>query len=167
MLLRIEFTATVAFTRRRVSSYLAFPPLPRQRKLRILPLPQATGHTHFAAFPLPTKTVVIAGAPERGREAVSLCCTFPEVAFGGRYPLSLPCGARTFLMDGLSACPRDCLSYSLRSLYRMKIKMSTAEAPVGGKWLEEELLFSRQRAIISMSANCPALRGNDKRSVSQ
>ena len=35
-------------------------------------------------------------------EAVSLCCTFPEVAFGGRYPLSLPCGARTFLMDRLS-----------------------------------------------------------------
>ena len=33
-------------------------------------------------------------------EAVSLCCTFPEVAFGGRYPLSLPCGARTFLTDG-------------------------------------------------------------------
>ena len=29
--------------------------------------------------------------------AVSFCCTFPEVAFGGRYPLSLPCGARTFL----------------------------------------------------------------------
>ena len=29
--------------------------------------------------------------------AVYLCCTFPEVAFGGRYPLSLPCGARTFL----------------------------------------------------------------------
>ena len=37
--------------------------------------------------------------------AVSLCCTFPEVAFGGRYPLSLPCGARTFLMNGLSALP--------------------------------------------------------------
>ncbi len=36
-------------------------------------------------------------------EAVYLCCTFPEVAFGGRYPLSLPCGARTFLMYGLSA----------------------------------------------------------------
>lgn len=44
--------------------------------------------------------------------AVSLCCTFPEVAFGGRYPLSLPCGARTFLTTGLSAWPRDCLSYS-------------------------------------------------------
>ena len=35
--------------------------------------------------------------------AVYFCCTFPEVAFGGRYPLSLPCGARTFLMGGLSA----------------------------------------------------------------
>ena len=29
--------------------------------------------------------------------AVYLCCTFPEIALGGRYPLSLPCGARTFL----------------------------------------------------------------------
>ena len=59
----------------RVSSYLAFPPLP-------------------------------------AKPAVSLCCTIPEVAFGGRYPLSLPYGARTFLIDGLSACPRDCLAYS-------------------------------------------------------
>ena len=53
--------------------------------------------------------------PDRYRvtlSAVYLCCTFPEVAFGGRYPLFLPCGARTFLMDGLSACPRDCLFYS-------------------------------------------------------
>ena len=71
VLLRIEFTAADAFTRRRVSSYLAFPPLPRRL------LAQAD-------------------------EAVYLCCTFPEVAFGGRYPLSLPCGARTFLMDRLS-----------------------------------------------------------------
>ena len=30
-------------------------------------------------------------------KAVSLCCTCPEVTLGGRYPLSLPCGARTFL----------------------------------------------------------------------
>ena len=44
--------------------------------------------------------------------AVYLCCTFPEVAFGGRYPLFLPCGARTFLMAGLSPPPCDCLSYS-------------------------------------------------------
>jgi len=44
--------------------------------------------------------------------AVSLCCTFPEVAFGGRYPLSLPYGARTFLVHNLSAYTRDCLAYS-------------------------------------------------------
>lgn len=36
-------------------------------------------------------------------EAVSFCCTCPRVTPGGRYPLSLPCGARTFLMRGLSA----------------------------------------------------------------
>ena len=31
------------------------------------------------------------------RTAVYFCCTFPGVASGGRYPLSLPCEARTFL----------------------------------------------------------------------
>ena len=36
----------------------------------------------------------------RTSRAVSLCCTCPEVAFGGRYPLFLPCGARTFLTHG-------------------------------------------------------------------
>ena|GEM_PF-4916277 len=36
-------------------------------------------------------------------KAVYFCCTCPKVAFGGRYPLSLPCGARTFLVRGLSA----------------------------------------------------------------
>ena len=53
----------------------------------------------------------------QSRRAVYLCCTFPEVAFGGRYPLSLPCGARTFLMDGLSPCPRDYPAYSLGQFY--------------------------------------------------
>ena len=57
--------------------------------------------------------------------AVFLCCTFPEVAFGGRYPLSLPCGARTFLINGLSACSRDCLSYSRVLFYLKAGKMST------------------------------------------
>ena len=40
--------------------------------------------------------------------AVSLCCTCPEVALGGRYPLSLPYGARTFLTRSLSAFARGC-----------------------------------------------------------
>ena len=42
--------------------------------------------------------------PERqSAQVVYFCCTFPQIALGGRYPLSLPCGARTFLMRGLSA----------------------------------------------------------------
>ena len=57
--------------------------------------------------------------------AVSLCCTCPEVAFGGRYPLSLPCGARTFLTDRLSPCPRDCLIYSRYVLYPSRAGKST------------------------------------------
>ena len=59
--------------------------------------------------------------------AVYLCCTFPEVAFGGRYPLSLPCGARTFLTAGLSASPRDCLFYSRSLLYKTRAGLSTAQ----------------------------------------
>ncbi len=51
-----------------------------------------------------------------GDEAVFLCCTFPRVAPGGCYPLSLPCGARTFLMGGLSALPTR-LSSLLASKY--------------------------------------------------
>ncbi len=38
--------------------------------------------------------------------AVCFCCTCPDVAIGGRYPLSLPCGARTFLTHSLSARAR-------------------------------------------------------------
>ena len=34
------------------------------------------------------------------RRVVYFCCTFPGVAPGGCYPLSLPCGARTFLTGG-------------------------------------------------------------------
>ena len=43
---------------------------------------------------------------------VSLCCTCPEVTLGGRYPLSLPYGARTFLIRCLSACVRGCPTWS-------------------------------------------------------
>ncbi len=38
--------------------------------------------------------------------AVYLCCTCPRVTPGGCYPLSLPCGARTFLMYRLSPYTR-------------------------------------------------------------
>ena len=53
------------------------------------------------------------GAPFGGY-AVYLCCTCPEVTLGGRYPLSLPCGARTFLIWGLSATIRGCPTWSLK-----------------------------------------------------
>ena len=50
--------------------------------------------------------------------AVYLCCTCPRVTPGGRYPLSLPCGARTFLTHRLSPCARgrsaDLRRYSKR-----------------------------------------------------
>ena len=69
---------------------------------------------HSVAPPLPKRTALLGSFRSYGGQnreydkeygvcsdvAVSLCCTFPEVAFGGRYPLSLPCGARTFLTGG-------------------------------------------------------------------
>jgi len=56
-------------------------------------------------------------------KAVYLCCTFPEVAFGGRYPLSLPCGARTFLTDDLSVLSAR-LSIPVETLYIICPSMS-------------------------------------------
>ena len=79
--------------------------------------PKSLDFDHFQRFPAfaasgrsrsfrcassPHKTFVLRG-PHFWAAAVYLCCTFPQIALGGRYPLSLPCGARTFLMRGLSA----------------------------------------------------------------
>ena len=44
----------------------------------------------------------------QAKPAVIFCCTVPEVTLGGRYPLFLPIGARTFLKRSLSAFSRDC-----------------------------------------------------------
>ena len=66
-----------------VSSYLAFPPLLREPQItlaRNLRTPSA--HFEYNSDAL---------------EAVYLCCTFPEVTLGGRYPLSCP------VMPGLSS----------------------------------------------------------------
>ena len=49
--------------------------------------------------------------------AVYLCCTCPEVTLGGRYPLSLPCEARTFLTRCLSASGRGCPTRSQSLFY--------------------------------------------------
>ena len=125
-----------------MSSYLAFPPLPPQfycggKGGKAIPY----GIGRCAAYwnregwisPIPLHTSpCVLFMNEQNRVcaiffhdyhnsktvvAVYLCCTFPEVAFGGRYPLSLPCGARTFLMNRLSPCSRDCLIYSQSLFY--------------------------------------------------
>ena len=49
-------------------------------------------------------------------QVVYFCCTFPGVAPGGCYPLSLPCGARTFLIPGPFA-PGTRLSSLLAHLF--------------------------------------------------
>ena len=56
----------------------------------------------------------------QGLPAVYLCCTCPRVTPGGRYPLSLPCGARTFLTHRLSPCARGRLTYSRKYFNRFR-----------------------------------------------
>ena len=56
--------------------------------------------------------------------AVYLCCTCPEVTLGGRYPLSLPCEARTFLTRCLSASGRGCPTRSQSLFYSKDHQMS-------------------------------------------
>ena len=95
----------------RVSSYLAFPPLPHpQPEYHLRPV--ICGHKKLTWFRLEDT-------------AVYLCCTCPEVAFGGRYPLSLPCGARTFLTHRLSPCARGCPACSLCVFYPLTAALST------------------------------------------
>ena len=66
-------------------------------------------------------------------EAVYLCCTFPEVAFGGRYPLFLPCGARTFLTTGPFAPVARLSVFLAPLLYRSSGEMSMKAASVPWK----------------------------------
>lgn len=56
--------------------------------------------------------------------AVSLCCTCPEVSLGGRYPLSLPCGARTFLIWALSVPIRGCPTFAAEIFYSKVSELS-------------------------------------------
>ena len=58
--------------------------------------------------------------------AVYLCCTCPGVTPGGRYPLSLPCGARTFLIWGLSAPIRGCPTWSRKYCTASRLKSQTS-----------------------------------------
>ena len=74
---------------------------------------------------------ILTGWSEKSLPAVYFCCTFPEVAFGGRYPLSLPYGARTFLMTELSRRHATvCLTHPL--FYRRRRGLSTKETGEAG-----------------------------------
>ena len=89
----------------RVRSYRTFPPLPRRFALHSLPLPQTAKLVHSVKAPLPYTAYAVYGVWIIA--AVYFCCTCPRVTPGGRYPLSLPCGARTFLTHRLSPYARD------------------------------------------------------------
>ena len=82
----------------------------------------------------------VVGSCERNG-AVYLCCTCPEVTLGGRYPLSLPCGARTFLIRGLSAtvrgCPTRSRKYCTAKLYKCQIPLQIL--------LIKDILYSRYK----------------------
>ena len=114
VLLRIEFTAMDCS--QPLSALLPhFSTLTSSEQTPYLsPRRHAARLPHSVAPPLPKRTALLGSFRSYGGQnreydkeygvcsdvAVSLCCTFPEVAFGGRYPLSLPCGARTFLTEG-------------------------------------------------------------------
>ena len=57
-------------------------------------------------------------------EAVSFCCTCPRVTPGGRYPLSLPCGARTFRHGGPFGLPPRLSDLVAGPLYRISEELS-------------------------------------------
>ncbi|EJW95777.1 hypothetical protein EVA_16115 [gut metagenome] len=67
----------------------------------------ATACYHTASELLPHFSTLTEKIP-----AVYLCCTCPRVTPGGRYPLFLPYGARTFLIRRFSPCARDCSACS-------------------------------------------------------
>ena len=110
VLLRIEFTASDT-----LEPTGALLPHLSTFSRSTLPFPVCTFCLHHAGGTgVSGETAcALAANPERqSAQVVYFCCTFPQIALGGRYPLSLPCGARTFLTASLSASPRDCLSYS-------------------------------------------------------
>ena len=100
VLLRIEFTASDT-----LEPTGALLPHLSTFSSSTLPFPACTSALRYVGRE-------VADPERQSAQVVYFCCTFPQIALGGRYPLSLPCGARTFLTAGLSASPRDCLSYS-------------------------------------------------------
>ena len=88
----------------------------------------------------------------RGRGAVYFCCTFLKVAFTGRYPAPLSCGARTFLTAIFHAARSlgllDNILLFLPCLSRTVIGVFTVFLPHGDRELS-----------IAVTAICLAVAG--------
>ena len=78
-----------------------------------------------------------------GDTAVFLCCTIPGVAPGGRYPLSLPCAARTFLMHNA----RDRLHQSRYPVYPKKAFPSNLYLQ---NWMKSVILYIEKKAVDAL-----------------
>ena len=78
--------------------------------------------------------------------AVYLCCTCPGVTPGGRYPLSLLCGARTFLIWSLSASIRGCPARS-RGYYTLKYPDRQISLQI--LWVRDILLWKECKLSFS------------------
>ena len=105
-------------------------------------LSPADGRALISAFP-----------PSPGmRPAVYLCCTCPRVAPGGCYPLSLPCGARTFLTCWLSPHMRG---RPARSTPHCNRKPRLSQPP--GPAFSQAASARRKRAWIPARQEAPRL----------
>ena len=79
--------------------------------------------------------------------AECFCCTFPIVTYAGRYPASLPCGARTFLIHPKDA--RDCLPYP-----KYKIQLFLEIYIIQTTFCKGELQLSAKQSIFLIFSNC-------------
>ena len=84
----------------------------------------------------------------RGRGAVYFCCTFLKVAFTGRYPAPLSCGARTFLTAIFHAARSlgllDNILLFLPCFFRTAIGVFTVFIPHGDRSFHR--VFSARRS---------------------
>ena len=70
--------------------------------------------------------------PFHRSRAVSLCCTCPEVAFGGCYPLSCPIKPGLSSYTAFRHCARGCSAYS-DSYYTHSVPSLSSGGPVSGR----------------------------------
>ena len=95
--------------------------------------------------------------------AECFCCTFPIVTYAGRYPASLPCGARTFLIyrEGI----RDCQSYPKINdndvnIYTTNIFLCKAVFSQGQCQVVVEFLVDRPKVLSDQLSDMPRSRPN-------